>query len=83
MSVQQCDGYWDVVGLPFIRHWDGAYQVEQLPLTTIIEYKLLSLGSQALVVMQQGLHVLLGEVRVSVARLHTGEESGEDSIVTV
>ena len=83
MGVQQGDGYWYVVGLPFIRHRDGSYQVEQLPLSTIIENKLLSLGSQPLVVMQQGLDILLGEVRMSVARLNTGEEGAEDSIVTV
>lgn len=83
MGVQQGDGYWYVVGLSFIRHWDSSHQVEQFPLTTIIENELLSLGSQALVVMQQGLDILLGEVRMSVARLNTGEESAEESIVTV
>ena len=66
MSVQEGDGYWDVVGLSFVRHRDGSYQVEQLPLTTIIENKLLSLGSQSLVVVEQGQNISLGEVWVPI-----------------
>ena len=83
VSVEQSERYGDVVVLALVRHWDRPHQVQQLPLTAVVEDELLSLGSQALVVMDQSLHVLLGEVRVPVAWLHAGEEAGQESVVTV
>ena len=58
-----------------VRNRNSTNQVQQLPLPAIIEDELLPLGREPLVVVEEGHHVPLGHVGVSVARLHTGQEA--------
>jgi len=40
VSIQEPHGDWDVVGLSFVGHWDGAFDHDQVPLLTIIKGEL-------------------------------------------
>ena len=77
MGVQQPQNHGDVVGLALVGHGDGAHQMQQLPLPPVVEHELVQLGGEALVVVQQGEHVTLGEVGVSVGGLDAPQQPGQ------
>ena len=51
--------------------------MEKLPLPPVVEHELVQLGGEALVVVQQGEHVTLGEVGVSVGGLDAPQQPGQ------
>ena len=77
VGVQQGHGDGDVVGLALVGHGNGAHKMQQLPLPPVVEHELVQLGGEALVVVQQGEHVTLGEVGVSVGGLDAPQQPGQ------
>lgn len=75
MSVQQVEGDWDVVVLPSVRYWDSALYINKVPLLAIVECKFVLFGREPLIVMEQGLYLAFGQIRMPV--VHLGKNSGD------
>ena len=66
-----------ILDVSLVGDRNGALQVEKLPLPPVVEHELVQLGGEALVVVQQGEHVTLGEVGVSVGGLDAPQQPGQ------
>lgn len=69
VSVEQVQRDWDVVVLTPVWHRDRTLNVDKVPLLAVIESEFVFLGSQSLVVVEQGLNLSLGQLRMTVVDL--------------
>jgi hypothetical protein len=74
MGVEQVKRDGDVVILTPVWHRDCALNVDEVPLLAVVECKLVLLGSEPLVVVDQSLNLPLGQLRMAVVNL--GKNSG-------
>lgn len=69
VSVEQVQGDWDVVVLTPVWHRDCALNIDEVPLLAIVESKFVLLGGETLVVVEQGLNLSFGQLRVAIVDL--------------
>lgn len=69
MGVEQVQRNGDVVVLTPVWYRNCALNVDEVPLLAVVECKLVLLGSEPLVVVNQSLHLSLGQLRMAVVNL--------------
>jgi len=69
MGVEQVQRDGDVVILTPVWHRDRALNIDEVPLLAIVESKFVLLGGETLVVVEQGLNLSFGQLRVAIVDL--------------